>query len=115
MPLCFRKNCVQAAIAAGVESVVGTRGYPILQPGGEQEAVTDPAPGKGVVIVQDCRQEEAALSTAGWDEVQVNGILLRTMSLLLFGRELFPITSVRIAVAVCELPFAATKVVWEVT
>ena len=52
-------------MAAGVESEVGTKGYPMLQVGGEQDAVTDPEPGKGVLSEQDCTQLPLVPTTAG--------------------------------------------------
>ncbi len=91
-------------MAAGVESDAGTSGYPMLQVGGEQEAVMDPEPGNGVLSVQDCRHPAApAPTTLGWDALHVKGTLLRTIPLFVFGREVLPIISVRTAVAVCEL------------
>ena len=52
-------------------------GNPTLQVGGEQEAVTVPEPGDGVVTVQDCVQLVPAGTTPGWEEVHVSGTLLR--------------------------------------
>jgi len=64
-----------------------------LQVGGEQEAVTDPAPMDGVVTEQDWVHPAPTATTEGWDAVQVRGILLRTIPLFEFARELLPITS----------------------
>src|ERR1700737_4709192 len=86
----------------------------MLQGGGEQEAVTEPEPGEGVERVQDCRHPPPAAMTAGWDALQVKGILPRTTPLFVFGKELLPITSVRTAVAVWAVPLEVTKVVWPV-
>src|ERR1035437_3365529 len=86
----------------------------MLQVGGEQEAVTDPDPGKGVESAQDSKNPAPAANTPGWDALQVRGILLRTIPPLVLGKELFPITSVRTAVAFCEVPLVVTKVVWPV-
>jgi hypothetical protein len=57
---------------------------------------------------------EPGASTPGWEALQVRGILLRTMPPLVLGKEVFPITSVRTAVAFSELPLEVTKVVWVV-
>ena len=86
-------------MSALVESEAGTRGNPMLQVGGEQEAVTDPGiRASGVVEPQDSRHPLGAAKTPGWDAVQVRGILLRTMPPLVFGKEVFPMTSVKTAV-----------------
>jgi hypothetical protein len=100
-------------MAAGVERDAGMKGNPKLQVGGVHEAVTDPEPAKGAESVQDCVHPEAAFNTPGWEALQVKGILLRTTPLKVLGKELFPITSVRTAVAFTEVvPLEATKVVW---
>jgi hypothetical protein len=84
----------------------------MLQDGGEQEAVTEPAPGNGVEMAQDCKHPGATPTTLGWDALQVKGILLRTIPLFVLGKEVFPITSVSTAVTVCALvPLEVTKVV----
>src|SRR5208283_3631180 len=100
-----------AAKAVGEDSATGTSGNPILQVGGEQEAVTDPAPGNGVLMAQDSVQPVASCTTAGWDAVQVRGILLRVTVVPESSKELFPITSVKIAFAVCAVPLEVTKLV----
>ena len=87
-------------MAAVEESDAGIVGNPMLQVGGEQEAVTDPAPGEGVESTQDSRQVPLAFNTAGWDADQVRGILPRTTSPLVLGNELFPMMSVMVAKAV---------------
>jgi hypothetical protein len=79
------------------ESEAGTSGNPALQDGGEQEALTAPEPGDGVVTVQDSRHEVLALTAAGCDAVQVRGILESTIPPLVLGRELLPMMSVRVA------------------
>src|SRR5271166_885822 len=94
------------------EREAGTTGNPMLQLGGEQEAVTDPDPGNGVEREQLCRHPEALANTPGRDALQVREILLSTIPPLTLGKEVCPITSVSTAVTVCELPFAVTKVVW---
>src|ERR1019366_7997752 len=100
-------------MAAGVESDGGTNGNPMLQFGGEQEAVTDPEPANGVERAQDCRHPAAVPITAGWGALQGKGIFFRMIPLFLLGKELFPITSVRTAVAFCEvIPLEVTKLVW---
>lgn len=95
-----------------MESDAGTRGNPMLQVGGEQEAVTDPDPGAGVVMAQDSEHPPGADNTPGWDEAHVRGILLRTIPPLVFGKEVFAMTSVRTALTVCPVPLAVTNVVW---
>src|ERR1700683_4902309 len=82
----------------------------MLQVGGVQDAVIEPLPTDGVVIVQDSVQPLLVAMTAGCDEVQVSGILFRTTPFAVLGRELFPITSVRVATTVSEVPLAETKV-----
>ena len=94
-----------------VVSDVGIRGKPILQVGGEQDVVTVPAPTEGVETPQVIVQFAAVEITSGEDAVQVRGILLRTGPPFVFGREVMPAISVRMAVAFCEVPFDATKVV----
>ena len=69
----------------------------MLQVGGEQEAVTDPAPDEGVESTQDSRQVPLTFNTVGWDAVQVRGILLRTTSPLVLGKEDLPMMSVMVA------------------
>ena len=102
-------------MAAGVESEVGTKGYPMLQVGGEQDAVTDPAPGEGVERAQVCRHAAAVPTTPGCEALQVKGTLLRMIPLFVLGKDVLPITSVSTAVAVCEVaPLELTKVVWPV-
>ena len=108
---CAWKNCVQAVTAAGEASDAGTTGNPMLQLGGEQDAVTEPEPGDGGVSVQDCVHAEAAGITWGCDAVQVSGILLSTTPPLVFNNDVFPITSVKTAVTVCAVPLAVTKLV----
>src|ERR1700741_3396156 len=97
MPGCDRKNVVQEPINAGVESVAGTCGYPILQVGGEQDAVTEPDPACGVVSPQDCKHPLAGCTTAGSDALHVSGTFVRMSPLLVLGRELIPIMSVSCA------------------
>ena len=101
-------------MSAGVESDAGTNGNPTLQVGGEQEAVTDPEPADGVDREQDCKHPPPVAITAGCDALQVKGILLRTTPLLVFGKELLPMMSVRTAVTVWAVPLEVTKVVWPV-
>jgi hypothetical protein len=106
------KNWVQVARAEGVASEEGTRGKPILQVGGEQEAVTEPDPGDGVERTQLWMHPVAVANTPGCEALQVRGILLSTIRPLTLGREVYPIKSVRIAVTVSVLPFPVTNVVW---
>jgi len=68
-------------MAAGVESDAGMNGNPTLQVGGVHEAVTEPEPAKGAESAQDCVHPAAAFNTAGWEALQVKGILLRTIPL----------------------------------
>jgi len=90
-------------------------GNPMLQVGGEQEAVTDPAPGSGVLRAQDSMQPVASATTDGWDALQTRGILLSVTRVPESSKELFPITSVRIAFAVSAgPPLEVTKLVWPV-
>ena len=105
------KNCVHAVNCVVVESVAGTNGNPALQVGGEQAAVTVPAPGDEVETAQDSEQLLPVGKTPGCEEVQVRGTLPRITAPLVLGRELFPITSVRVAITVCGVPLAVTKVV----
>jgi hypothetical protein len=93
------------------EMDAGMTGNPILQVGGEQDAVIEAEPGTGVLTAQDSRHPEPGATTVGWEEVQVNGILLSTMPLLVLDKELFPITSVRKAVTVWEVPLLVAKLV----
>jgi len=93
------------------ESTGGLWGNPMLQVGGEQEAVTDPAPGDEGVAVQDRVHPVLTGTTAGCEEVQVRGILLRTIPLPLLSRELLPITSVTVAMIVSEDPLVTENVV----
>jgi hypothetical protein len=88
---------VQAFTAAVDEREAGTSGKPMLQDGGEQDALTAPDPGNEVVRVQDCRHPELAPTTTGCDAVQVREILLRTMPPLVLGKELLPMMSVMVA------------------
>ena len=92
----------------------GRSGNPMLQVGGEQEAVTEPEPANGVESPQDCRHPLAGCTTAGCDALQVNGILVRMSPLLVLGKELIPMMSVRTAVAVCVAvdELEVRKVVW---
>ena len=80
----------------------------MLHVGGEQEAVIDPEPGDGAAIEQDSVQPAGGVSTAGFDPVQVNGILLNVTGVSA-GRELFPITSVMTAFMFCAAPFPVTN------
>src|SRR5450631_523970 len=105
------KNCVQESTKACVDRDKGTTGNPTLQVGGEQEAVTVPEPAKGVEMAQDSRHPAGAVRTAGWDEVQVRGILLRTSWPLVLGKELKPIKSIRTAVTVCDVPLLMAKLI----
>src|SRR5271169_1331750 len=86
----------------------------MLQLGGEQDAVTDPDPGNGVERTQEFVHPVPVDNTPGWDALQVNGIALRTTAPFVLGNELLPITSVRTAVAFCEVPLEVTNVVWPV-
>src|ERR1041385_1547882 len=108
---CVWKNCVHAFTCASVARVAGTVGNPILQVGGEQEAVMVPAPAETVVSPQLSVQDEATFNTVGCEAVQVNGILVRTTPPFVFGKVLLPITSVIVATAVCGVPFDTTKFV----
>src|SRR5579864_474455 len=83
---------------AGEASPGGTCGNPMLHVGGVQEAVTDPDPGAGVVTEQVRSVHEVAATDVGREALQVSGILLSTGAPVLFGNELFPSTSVTIAV-----------------
>ena len=105
------KKLVQVVKAAGVERDCGTNGNPTLQLGGEQDAVTDPEPGDGVEIVQDCRHVPVGVTTPGSVPVQVKGILVSTTPLFVFGREVLPMMSVTTAVALCEVPLEVAKLV----
>jgi hypothetical protein len=85
-----------------------------LQEGGEQDAVTDPEPGSGVERLQEFVHPGDADNTPGWEAVHVKGMALRMIDPFVLGKELFPITSVMTAVALCEVPLEVTKVVWPV-
>src|SRR5271157_2483406 len=87
----------------------GASGKPMLQVGGVQDAVTDPAPGDVVVTGQESVHAVPAATTAGCEAVQVRGILLRTIPPSVLGRELFPITSVTVAKTVSEVPLETAK------
>jgi len=100
--------CPHAAKEA-VEKAAGIAGKPMLQVGGEQEAVTDPAPGDRVETAQDSMHPAPAAMTPGCDEVQVRGTLLRTIPLFVLGRELFPIASVIVAMTVSAVPLVTAK------
>src|SRR5262249_24706225 len=59
---------------------------------------------------QDWVHPVPTLTTPGCEEVQLRGILLRTTPPWLLGKELAPITSLRVAMTVCALPpLAAAK------
>ncbi len=83
----------------------------MLQVGGEQEAVTDPAPAEGVEAVHESVQPVPREIAAGCDALQVSGILLNVTPLVVFARELLPITSVTVAITVCEVPLETAKLV----
>ena len=102
---------MHAVTASVVESDAGTTGNPMLQVGGEQEAVTVPDPGNGVESAQDSRHPVPMAKTPGCEADQVRGILLRTIPPLVLGKELAPMTSVRTAVTFCVVPLVVTKVV----
>jgi hypothetical protein len=51
-------------------------------------------------MAQDNRQPLPIETEPGCDAVQVSGILLSAITLVAFGRELFPITSVTVATTV---------------
>src|SRR5260370_25652810 len=89
------KNWLQVSRAAWVESDGGTNGNPMLQVGGEQEAVTEPEPGKGVESTQDCRHPAGAPTTAGCGELPVEGGFVRRNSLFRFGEEMFSLPDVQ--------------------
>jgi hypothetical protein len=72
----------------------------MLQVGGEQDAVTVPAPGDALLSSHVFVQLEETFSTLGREAVQVNGIFESTMPPLVFGRLLLPITSVIVATTV---------------
>lgn len=75
--------------------------------------MTVAVPGDGTERAHDWVQLAAVLITAGCEEVHVRGILLRTIALSVLGRELLPMTSMRVATAVWpdDDPLAAAKVV----
>ena len=79
--------------------------------GGVQEAVTDPAPGPGVPTEQVSPVHEVAATAPGLDVLQVKGILVRTGAPVLFGSELFPRTSVTVAVTGSAVPLFVLKAV----
>src|ERR1700686_713849 len=106
------KKVVQVCKASAVESDFGTNGNPTLQLGGEHDAVTDPEPGDGVEIEQDCRHVPAGVTTPGWLALQVKGIFVSTTPLFVLGREVLPMMSVTTAVAFCDVPLEVEKVVW---
>jgi hypothetical protein len=93
------------------ENAAGISGNPMLQIGGEQDAVTEPAPGSGVETVQDSWQPVPTETEAGCDADQVRGILLRTLPFPTFCREVFPSTSVTVATRVSEVPLETEKFV----
>src|SRR5579864_6280432 len=105
------KNAAQAANCCGVEREVGTCGKPMLQVGGVHEAVTAAAPGDGVERLHDCVQPLPGFTTAAWEDVQVRGVLFSTTSSVLLRRELWPWTSVTVAIAVSASPLAPEKLV----
>jgi len=100
-----------AAHVEEAERPGGTCGNPILQVGGVQEAVTEPAPGPGVLIEQLSPVHAEAATARGSEALQVSGILLKTGAPVLFSNELFPSTSVTIAVVGCAVPLLAVKLV----
>jgi hypothetical protein len=98
------KYVEQVLICCAVASDAGTSGNPILHVGGEQDAVMAAAPGDVIVRPQDWVHPLAVAMAPGFDEVQVKGIFVRTTAPFVFGNELFPMTSVTVAIAVCALP-----------
>src|SRR6476620_5683673 len=95
------------------ESDAGITGNPTLHVGGEQEAVIVAAPGEAIDKAQDWVQPVAVPIAAGREELQVRGILDRTTSPLVLAREVLPITSVIVAMMVCEAPpLAIETLVW---
>lgn len=101
------KKSVQASIlllsiTPLVRNALGIVGNPTLQLGGEQEAVTVALPGELRLSPQDCTQVASAPMDPGCEEVQVSGILLRTIPPSVLGRELLPIMSMTVAMTVCE-------------
>ena len=79
--------------------------------GGEHDAVIDADPGSGVVTAQLSVHPVGTPTTAGWDEIQVSGVLLRRASVSDPASDVFPITSVTTAVSVWAVPLLATKLV----
>ena len=102
---------MHALIWAAETRLAGTMGKPALQVGGVQEAVTVADPGDAGLMLQDCVQVVPTGKTPGEEEVQVRGTLLRTTPASVLGSELFPMTSVRVAVIVCAVPLEVTKLV----
>src|SRR5579864_593869 len=87
--------------------MVTSCGYPMLQVGGVQEAVTEPAPAEGVAMehVEPGAQPAAALpatTEAGWEELHVKGALGTTQ----------PWMSTAVADTVCPVPLFVEKLVW---
>ena len=96
-----------------VRNALGMVGNPTLQVGGEHEAVTLAEPGVERERVQDWVHPVAVAMAPGFEEVHVSGIFVSTIALLVFGKELLPMTSVTVATAVCRVPpFAIFIFVW---
>jgi hypothetical protein len=84
-----------------VRNALGIVGNPTLQIGGEHEAVTVAEPGVDRDRAQDCAHPVAGTAIdPGCDEVQLRGILLRTIPPSVLGRELMPMMSVTVAITV---------------
>ena len=99
--------------APAVRKAFGIVGNPILQLGGVHDAVIVAEPADEVVNAQDNVQLVPVPITGEWEEVQVRGVLLRTIPPSVFGRELLPMMSTTVANTVCAdvVPLAAENVV----
>src|ERR1700757_489231 len=91
------------SIAPFVRNALGMVGNPMLQVGGEQDAVTVAEPGLDKERLQDWVHAAVPVPIdPGCEDVQVSGTLLRTIPPSVFGRELLPMMSVTVAMTVCE-------------
>ena|SRR5579862_6175067 len=105
------KNFVHVVIWPGEARLAGIMGKPTLHVGGVHDAVTVADPGDAGLMAQDCVQVVPTGKTPGEEEVQVSGTLFRTTPASVLGSELFPITSVRVAVMVSAVPLEVIRLV----
>src|SRR5579871_276080 len=101
------KNCAHC----GEVRNGGISGYPILHVGGEHEAVTAAAPGEDVESEQFNVQPDPRPTTAGCDEVHVNGVFVNTTGVSEPATDVLPTASTTRAFTFSAVPLVATKLV----